>query len=237
MSDQIWPLYVELFTIGSLWVAGHCAGMCGPLILAFRFGARPDGTVSWVRSYAQFGAYHAGRAIGLGLLGFAIGWLGSRFARQFQAAMPWATLAVAAVLLALAAYERGWLRLPATGIPSPLAALARRSQAALGRCSLAAPLLLGLGLAYLPCGITFWVISLAARSADPLHGAALLALLELMTVPVLAVVNALPAWASRWRFAAYRWLVPAGLAVSAGLLIWRAIQQIQAGSGMGACCT
>ena len=51
-------LYGVLLMQGSLWVLGHCPGMCGPLVAALRFpGAR------------SLLAYQAGKAVTYALLG------------------------------------------------------------------------------------------------------------------------------------------------------------------------
>ena len=40
-STSAMPAYIQLL-VSSVLIMGHCAGMCGPLICAFRFGVRQE---------------------------------------------------------------------------------------------------------------------------------------------------------------------------------------------------
>lgn len=224
-------LYATLLGQGLIWTAGHCLGMCGPLIVSLRFGAAADGSVKTAATFTQLMAYQAGRALSLGLLGAALGWLGAAAGGMVRQSMPVVTLVAAALCLVLALVEVGWLRLPVLPLPAPLAWLSRGAQGALSRRGWPAALVLGAGLAFLPCAVTVWALALAASSAHPLHGAALMVLLVVLTTPFLLVAALLPAALSRWRLLRGRWLVPLGLAVSALVLAVMAVRDLLAPAG------
>jgi sulfite exporter TauE/SafE len=224
-------LYATLLGQGLIWTAGHCLGMCGPLIVSLRFGAAPDGSVKVASTVAQLMAYQLGRGLSLGLLGAALGWLGAAAGGLVRQSLPVVTLVAAAFCLGLALVEAGWLRLPVLPLPAPLARLSRDATGSLQRRGWPAALLLGVGLAFLPCAVTVWALALAAASAHPLHGAVLMALLVALTTPFLLIAALIPAGLSRWRLLRGRWLVPLGLGLSALVLAVMAVRDLLAPAG------
>lgn len=224
-------LYATLLGQGLIWTTGHCLGMCGPLIVALRFGAQPDGSTATAATVVQLLSYQAGRCISLGTVGAGLGWLGASAGASIRPFMPLATLVAAAVCLVLALVEAGWLRLPTMAMPAPLARLASHAQSVLLRRGWPAALVLGLGLAFLPCAVTAWALTLAAASGHPMHGALLMVLLVALTTPFLLVAALIPAGLSRWRLLRGRWLVPAGLLLSAAILATMALRDLLAPAG------
>jgi hypothetical protein len=199
-------IYTALFAQGLLWSAGHCAGMCGPLMLAFRFGADESGQVRAGAALLQLAAYQTGRALVYAGAGAAAGLAGSGISRFL--ASPWISLGLAAWCLVMAVIEAGWLRLPNLP-PMPGAARVLALRSGMGR-----GFVLGLVMAFLPCAVVVWALGLAAATTSPLHGALVLAGLVLVTTPVLALCVVLPAGLGHWRIAVGRRLVPAGLALA-----------------------
>ena len=78
---------------------------------------------------------------------------------------------------------------------------------------------LGAVLAFMPCLLLFWVLSLAVASGNPLHGAILTVLLVVLTVPVLLAAAVVPALVGRWRSRCAPWIGPTAMLVSAGWLL------------------
>ena len=220
-SGSLLSIYVAMVMTGSVWTMFHCPAMCGPLMIAFRFGARPDGSVRMLSALGGVLMYQLGRSLVYAAIGAVAGSLGAVVGDSLRLGMPILSMLVAGLLLLMAIAEMGWLRLPGFAVPAPLARLAGRfaGRGAWGDFTL------GMVMAVLPCGLTWWAVGLAASSASPLHGAALMVLLVLLTLPWLALAAALPGVLGRVRLINGRWLVAAGLAASAlylGFMSWRA---------------
>lgn len=181
-----------LFLAGLAGGATHCAGMCGPFVLA-QAAAVADraagGGVLARLSGAALAPYHLGRMLGYGALGALAGGLagivalGSGF-RFLLAAL----LALAALLMFAQASSRVAALLPRLPAPRLPAALERR----LGRL-VAAPtglrgVMLGLMLSALPCGLLYGAVAGAAATGSALGGAMAMAAFVAGTVPALVGV-------------------------------------------------
>ncbi len=166
----------------------HCVGMCGPILLSF---ARPlQGSGHWI----SFAGYQAGRMWTYALLGGIAGWAGGKW-QEGAALLGWQRpLAVVAALalLGLGIWSaRGglsgrWLagcraRLGGGLLPD-LGAWFRDPRAA-------ARLLVGALMGFLPCGLVYGALAMAAMLGDPLRGALGLFGLGLGTLPALALVS------------------------------------------------
>lgn len=217
--------------MGGLFVAGlaggatHCAGMCGPFVMAQvagRFAAEPK--LSRLSGGALL-PYHAGRMVTYAGLGAAVG-LVSGIAIH-GAGLRW----LAALLLVLAAM------LMLAQALGHLGALARGAAdgGAVGR--LARPLLadprgfrgfaLGLALGFLPCGLLWGALAAAAASGSALGGALAMAAFALGTVPALLGVGLLGAFFGRQYGPALR-LAGAPLAlVNAAVMVILAVRVVQ----------
>ncbi|WP_137124122.1 sulfite exporter TauE/SafE family protein [Roseomonas sp. HF4] len=181
-----------LFLAGLAGGATHCAGMCGPFVLAQAAAVadRAAGGGALARlSGAALAPYHLGRMLGYGALGALAGGLagivalGSGF-RFLLAAL----LALAALLMFAQASSRVAALLPRLPAPRLPAALERR----LGRL-VAAPtglrgVMLGLMLSALPCGLLYGAVAGAAATGSALGGAMAMAAFVAGTVPALVGV-------------------------------------------------
>ena len=223
-------LLASLFLAGLLGSPTHCAGMCGPFVLAQASGrlagmaAGPGGELRRLRG-ALLLPYHFGRLTTYaGLAAVAAGAAGG-IGRLIDAR------AVSAALLVLAAL--GFLLVGAARlglVPATGAAAGRRWSGLVSR--LARPLLapgagrgyaLGLLLGFIPCGLLYGALAAAAASASPPAAAAAMLAFGLGTVPMLVAVGFLGGWIGRWRGLATR-LAPAVMILNAGLLLvlaWR----------------
>jgi sulfite exporter TauE/SafE len=199
--------------VGALFLAGlaggatHCAGMCGPFVLA-QAAAAADHTAAGgvIRRIAGAALvpYHLGRMLGYTALGAAAGGLAGLVAlagggpRLLLAGL----LAAAAVLmLAQAAHRLGGVWPDGAAWPGAASVLRRllpapRLPAALQRrlgALLAAPtgwrgVALGLMLSALPCGLLYGALTAAAAAGSALGGALAMAAFVLGTVPALVGV-------------------------------------------------
>ncbi|MEQ1503335.1 MAG: sulfite exporter TauE/SafE family protein, partial [Myxococcota bacterium] len=152
-------------------VAGspHCLGMCGALACAA--GGRASDQA----------AYHLGRIATYAALGALSGVFG-----QALPGPAWVGPAVAAVfLIGFAASLAGILPEPRIAIPGLAAVGARfaRSPGVLSR------LAFGVVNGLLPCGLVYASLALAVAAADPLRGAAVMAVFGLFTVPALVAAS------------------------------------------------
>ncbi|MFW5828713.1 MAG: sulfite exporter TauE/SafE family protein, partial [Planctomycetota bacterium] len=110
--------WMMLLTMVPLMVAFHCAGMCGPLILSFRFGLdRSSRTARVAAASGHLLAYQLGRALLYAVFGAIVGGLGQVFAQRIQAFNKYLVLAIAAAFLLWGLYRFGLFRwlLPASG--------------------------------------------------------------------------------------------------------------------------
>lgn len=225
-------LIATLALAGLVGGFGHCAGMCGPFVLAQTTAQLADVPAARMGPFTRIAGallvpYHLGRIVTYGGLG-----AGAALAAGTLRALPgfaW----LSATLLGLAALfflGYGLARLglpwsgPFAGIGGGTGGVGRR----LGR--LAAPLFarplgwrgfaLGMSLGFLPCGLVYGALAAAAAGGSAASGALAMAGFGLGTAPALIGVGAVG------HFAARRWRRPSNLigaalmVVNAGILGW-----------------
>jgi sulfite exporter TauE/SafE len=211
---EYWLAFVTGF-FGGL----HCAGMCGPLVLAL--ASRMSRAVPAPRAEAVNArlAYHLGRLFSYLCLGLCagaagkavVGALGGTFWRGAAAGLL-LTASGALVFLRLPLPLSGWLRVPAR-LCSALAAVG----------SVEAALYVGLCTPLLPCGMLYAVVMQAAAAGDSIRGGAVMAAFALGTIPALALVGAASTAAlQRWRPRA-RWISAAALLFAGVMLFFRSL--------------
>jgi sulfite exporter TauE/SafE len=182
----------QLLGVGWIWIAFHCAGMCGPIV-----GGVVGGRVSSTpQAIVHLLAYQCGRMTTLGLLGGVAGAVGHELVDERTGGV--LALVVAAVLLASLSprpalvgigagrgARRGRGRIAAVGdrLGAGVASLAAVVDTRLGR----SPYLTGVVLGLLPCMIVAWGLSLAAATADAWRGARLMVVLVAMTTAPLVI--------------------------------------------------
>ena len=228
-----WGIVGTLLIAGLAGGAAHCAGMCGPFVLAQAAGRLAAMPVERFGRLTRLGGalllpYHAGRMAtyaGLGAAGSALA--GGLAQIPFLAWIQAGLLGLAALLMLAAALEKTGLHVPKPGT-AWLGGLASR---------IAGPLLshpggvmrgfaLGLALGFLPCGFLYGALAAASASGEPLIGAAAMAAFALGTAPSLFAVALLgEAAGRRWRSVARR-LAPAAFTANAVLLAWTAWQAV-----------
>ena len=206
---ELWTAFL-LGLLGSL----HCAGMCGPLVLALPGTA--GGRASWLVGRL---AYNAGRIATYTVLGAGFGLIGHTV--TIAGWQRWLSLGAGLTLLiALIASSRFALGAPAIAtvgwLKSAFAALLRRrSHAAL----------IGLGAlnGFLPCGLVYAATAGAVVSTRVIDGAFYMFVFGLGTLPMMlgiALAGQRLQFTLRARLQA---LIPASLATLAVLLILRGL--------------
>lgn len=208
-------LAAALFLAGLAGGATHCAGMCGPFVVAqvtAGLAARP--TLSRLSAGALV-PYHLGRAVTYVGLGAAAGLVSGTVVHGagFRPLLVVLLALGAALMLAQAVAQVATL-LPA--VTSGLAdRVARAAQPLLADPRGGRRFLLGLVLGFLPCGLLYGALAAAAASGSALGGAVAMAGFALGTVPALVGVGLAGAFFGR-RF------LPAARAIAAPMLVLNA---------------
>lgn len=153
----------------------HCVAMCGAACagISRAAGARSTQALwsfqfSRMLGYSLFGAFAAGSVQGLAVLG-----------TNTIAIRPlWTMFHAAAFLLGLALI---WQARQPAWIDSLGQSLWRKARPVLTRLGPRAPIVLGIGWAFMPCGLLYSALLVASLSANVFEGAAIMALFSLGT--------------------------------------------------------
>lgn len=196
----------QLFAFGLLMSAGHCLGMCGPLVCAVSAPPAAEGERK-LSALAPIGVYHAGRLASYALLGLVLGSLGGLLPEGAN------TLVWQAVLSLLAAAALVWVGLGLLDVfplasPACAGKLARWLTSSLGTLGLRGNLRrFGLGLAngLLPCGPVYTVAVAALAAGGPARGALAMLVFGAGTLPLLVALTLGVRWmGQRLRLGLYR---------------------------------
>jgi sulfite exporter TauE/SafE len=171
----LWSAFL-LGLAGSL----HCAGMCGPLMLALAKARPRSGLESTGRVF-----YHLGRIVSYCALGLILGFLGHVAAPAgFQR---WLSIAIGVVLLVgllLAA------RVPlATPVMKWITLLKSGMSRLLQRHTLLSQTIMGMLNGLLPCGLVYVAAAGATATGHPLTGATYMAVFGLGTWPMMLGIH------------------------------------------------
>ena len=233
-------LFTSLFMAGLVGGWSHCAGMCGPFVLA-QVATRLEGIPAsrMTELHRLTGAavlpYHFGRATTYA----GIGAMGALLAGGV-AALPglrWFSVALLgfAALFFLSYAVSGLLRqLPR--LQAPGFAVRAQHRWAERVSAFARPLFgsptgwrgygLGLALGFIPCGLLYGAVAVASASGNPLSGALGMAAFAAGTVPSLLTVGLAGHAAGRTFRGVMSRVAPIVMAVNAGVLgymAWRLI--------------
>ncbi len=168
---------IVLAFVAGLVGGGHCLGMCGGLVVV----AAAGGQRSWLFHLARIAGY-AALGAAAALAGAALDWGGSAAGLHRLRFYVAGALLLAFGLAFLGAFPRRWLE-PGAGAVTRLLGRARRASGAWF------PLVLGLPIGLLPCGLLYPMYAAAAGTGEPLEGAALLTSFGLGTVPLLGTFS------------------------------------------------
>ena len=199
----------QIFAFGLLMSAGHCLGMCGPLVCAASLPAQGN-------PLGALALYHAGRIASYALLGALLGALGGLMPAGVNTLVWQAVLsllaAAALVFVALGLLEIFPLASPACS--GKLARWLTKNLSGVG----GARKRFGLGVAngLLPCGPVYTVAVAALAAGGAARGALAMVLFGAGTIPLLVGVALGLRWfGTRLRLRLYR--VGAALALLMGL--------------------
>lgn len=192
----------------------HCAGMCGPLMLAMPRTGRTTGSFAAGRV-----TYQAGRVLTYCVLGAASGLVGRTL--LLAGVQRWVSIGLGVLLLAGLFVSPRFLALP--WIAGELGRLKSMMAVFLRERSLAAMGMLGLLNGLLPCGLVYAACAGAAATGDWMSGSAFMLAFGVGTLPVTLAIGLsgqmLPA-GLRLRL---RHALPVGIALMGCLLILRGL--------------
>jgi len=187
------PLLYELplvFMSGILGSA-HCIGMCGPISATMNIG-----TSTLRGALARQSSWSCGRVVTYAFLGMVAGFAGARFTQSSWLSSQTGVMQVQAGFAVIAGFLLVIQGLLATG-------WLRRKQANGGSCLTASVFgrflqggssisvfIAGLATGFLPCGLVYSFLALAAASASVWKGPLIMISFGLGTVPVMLVAGA-----------------------------------------------
>ncbi|MEC7120860.1 MAG: sulfite exporter TauE/SafE family protein [Pseudomonadota bacterium] len=188
---SIEALVLAAFAAGFLG-SPHCLGMCGGIVTAFGLSMQ---NLSPTQRWLLIAGYHTGRLLSYAALGIIAGMLGTALlAPLAQSFWPRGVLGGVLILLGLSMLglpllnqlerfgHKLWQSLaPVRQRLFPIQTLPR---------ALGAGLLWGL----LPCGLVYGALLLAASSASVTHGALLMLVFGLGTLPMLVLAGQITQW-------------------------------------------
>jgi sulfite exporter TauE/SafE len=214
-----------LFATGLVGGFAHCAGMCGPFVLAQTAARAGEGPTLQRLGAGLLPAYHLGRLTTYTALGALAGGLGATVLQVTGLRWVLAGMLGVAAFLFLLQGLKGVARFGSGTIGAGLAAR---------YVALVAPLLrgveperspfgvyrVGVALGCLPCGFLYAALAAAAASGGALAGGMAMAAFALGTVPSLAAVGLVGALAAeRWRSFARALAAPLFLVNAATLAV------------------
>lgn len=233
--DDFTILWAALLVLAPMALV-HCPSMCGPLMIAFRFGRISDQTAPTPRlAVSELLIYQSGRAMMYLIGGAGAGWLGERWVLNFAQGTMWISIILAIFFLGAALHKLGWIHWQSSlnrwidGLVQRVTQGALRMFPQRRWLSIFA---LGVGMAFLPCGLALYALALAADSANPVMGALIMGLLIILSTPILAPIAALPTFGfTRFRLLQRyeRWIVAGSLIGAAALILWLGFVRSQSG--------
>lgn len=184
--------YIAAFTIGLLG-STHCIGMCGGIVGALTMGLPENVRQSPLKLLPYLFTYNSGRLLSYSLAGLLVGLLSSSVSGFFQIGrFPIGGIIGGLFMVALGIYIGGWLQTMA-----PLEKLGGhfwRKIEPLGRRFMPVKSpgqALGLGFVWgwLPCGLVYSTLALAATSGDAVKSAILMLAFGAGTLPMLLLMG------------------------------------------------
>jgi sulfite exporter TauE/SafE len=230
-------LEIPLYLLSGLLGSGHCIGMCGGFVLAIGLHGTAKRHAIWKQA-----AYSLGRCFTYAALGALLGGAGKRVAQELSfLGNAGAILAiVAGVAITLLGIESLtghllWRSLSAKSKPhrkgagcvsaSLFASVFRQ-----GSSGLSGAFAAGIATGFLPCGLLYGMLSIAAASQSVPRGALIMLMFGLGTSPALMAFGILGRSISQsWRSWLYR-AAAASLLIAGGLSCFRGVYALQAAS-------
>ncbi len=184
--------YLAAFMVGLLG-STHCIGMCGGIVGALTMGLPETTRQSSLKLLPYLLTYNSGRLISYSLAGLLVGLLSSTAGDLFQLGeFPIGGIVGGLFMVALGIYIGGWLQTMVW--LEKLGSVFWRKIEPFGRyfMPVKSPVqALGLGFlwGWLPCGLVYSTLALAATSGDAIKSALLMLAFGLGTLPMLLVMG------------------------------------------------
>jgi uncharacterized protein len=204
----------------------HCIGMCGPLAA---LGCRSP---LIGRSFVSSLLFVVGKLGSYTVLGLLAGLIGATIVHSVSFSKIIGIVSVAGGSLMLVILVVSRLKSASTGAIRITVILSKFAM----RSGNAAPLLLGMAAAFLPCGLLYAMVARSAAAAQPVLSMGLMQAFGLGTSPTLLgvgiLLRALPQKWSRWGSVAGEIVI----VLTAIVLIWRGIAGLSATAAGPSCC-
>ncbi len=179
-----WPLIL----LGGLLGSSHCLGMCGPFAVMIGAGAR-----GWKEGFVRQLIYSVGRICTYAFGGAVAGFLGLRLSRQFGSlggAQGMLSILAGVLLVIQGILAAGWFRSGGMGgSGGGVCGSAKLFATFLRHPRGYHVFLAGILTGFLPCGLVYAYLSLAAATGDIWRGLAVMAVFGAGTVPVMALTG------------------------------------------------
>jgi len=179
-----WPLIL----LGGVLGSSHCLGMCGPFAVMIGAGAR-----GWKQGVTRQLIYSIGRICTYAFGGAAAGFLGLRLSRELGAlggAQGMLSILAGVLLIVQGALAAGLIRIGKSGIGGGSVCGSAKLFATFLRHPQGYHVFLaGILTGFLPCGLVYAYLSLAAATGDVWRGLAVMAVFGSGTVPVMALTG------------------------------------------------
>jgi sulfite exporter TauE/SafE len=179
---------LPFIVLGGLLGSSHCVGMCGGFVLTIGLGAR-----SFVENLVRQLLYGLGRLFTYAALGFAAGWMGLWFSSRkgvLVNAQAWLAFVAGAILvtqgLTALGVVPGHLRRARRGSACPAGSAFRSILSSPRRLDV---FLAGLLNGFLPCGLVYGALALAASSAAVVRGSLIMAAFGAGTLPLMLLAG------------------------------------------------
>ncbi len=203
--------------------APHCIGMCGAIsgALAMSLPQEVRGRRGQLLLFNL--AFNLGRVSSYGIAGALAGLLGSALAERLAPIAGINLLRLVTVLLVVAAglYVGGWV--PRLAVVERIGTPLWRRLEPLGRRlipvrSLTRAFLYGLVWGWLPCGLVYWALLIAAGAGDPSASAIFMVIFGLATLPGMVATGMLVSWIQQIRRLPYANRIAGLLLIVLGLV-------------------
>ena len=210
-------ILLTLFLAGLVGGFTHCAGMCGPFVLAQ--SGRDE--VSFRRESGLLPAYHLGRMTTYMILGAMAALLSKQImGTPLQQSASFAFLTMAGVIFIASALPNIKSKLFSLRVGKFGGMIARASRPFSQQSSHAHRYILGVLLGFLPCGLIFAALMVVATTGNIFTAAFAMALFTLGTVPALLLVGlgghyALRKWPTQTQYLARMMMITNGLSLFA----------------------
>jgi len=208
--SELWPLLAAAFGAGLLGSA-HCLGMCSGISGLFAVGA----TVASIKTHVPLAiAYNVGRVLSYAFLGIVVAAVGGATVGIIPSLAGPVRLASGLLIIVIGLQVAfNWrLLAPIERVGAVFwNRLAPQAKGLIPATSIASAIGLGLIWGWLPCGLVYGALLLAATTADPVGGGLVMTAFGLGTMPAMIL-----SWLSAARVSAFigRNRVAAGLLIA-----------------------